>query len=313
MKILSMSGFVPETICDVVRFSGYTGDRNISHYCGYANDFISQAINDATVDGVVFPKSCDSSRIIKSYLADISKFVYQINVPASTDETAIDFLAKELADYKTAIESYYQVSLDDIPSRIRMVNKRNAFLNNYYCSLENHSYGDYLRMVHSIMRGPLSESMSAIALKEKSRYNKRIYLVGSFLSNEHIADIIEANGLGIVGDNLPESGRIAGLYIYENAYDVYMSTAQYILRQRLSPTQNNFKTLIDEDIWQIKKLQADAVIFVTQKYCEPYEYLYSVYKKKLDELGVPSLKLSVTDSEDERKIELNVGAFAGMI
>ncbi len=93
----------------------------------------------------------------------------------------VDFPSKEFADYKKAIESYYRESLDDIPSRIRMVNNRNAFLNNYYCSLVKYSYVDYFRMVHSIMHSPLSESMSATSLKEKSKYNKRIYLVGSFL------------------------------------------------------------------------------------------------------------------------------------
>ena len=33
MNILALSGFVPEQICDTVRFTRYTGDRNITHYC----------------------------------------------------------------------------------------------------------------------------------------------------------------------------------------------------------------------------------------------------------------------------------------
>ena len=81
MKILSMSGLIPEHICDTVRFTQYTGDRNISHYCGYASDFISQVIQDDTIDGAVFPKSCDSTRILLSYLSDTEKFIHQINVP----------------------------------------------------------------------------------------------------------------------------------------------------------------------------------------------------------------------------------------
>lgn len=83
MKILAMSGFVPEEICDTMRFTQYSGNRNISHYCGYASDFIDQALQDSNVDGVVFPKTCDSTRIIKSYLEEAKKFVYQLNVPSS--------------------------------------------------------------------------------------------------------------------------------------------------------------------------------------------------------------------------------------
>ena len=77
MKILSLSGFVPEQICDTVRFTQYEGERTISHYCGYASDFISQVMNDASIDGAVFPKSCDSTRVISSYLAECGKFLYQ--------------------------------------------------------------------------------------------------------------------------------------------------------------------------------------------------------------------------------------------
>ena len=44
MKLLAISGFVPEQICDVVRFTQYGGERNIAHYCGYASDFVSQAV-----------------------------------------------------------------------------------------------------------------------------------------------------------------------------------------------------------------------------------------------------------------------------
>ena len=46
MRILALSGFIPEQICDVVRFTGYEGEYNIAQYCGYAADYISQVIND---------------------------------------------------------------------------------------------------------------------------------------------------------------------------------------------------------------------------------------------------------------------------
>lgn len=31
MKLLSMSGFVPEQICDIIRFTKYKGERSITH------------------------------------------------------------------------------------------------------------------------------------------------------------------------------------------------------------------------------------------------------------------------------------------
>ena len=53
MKLLAMSGLIPEQICDVVRFTQYAGERNLPHYCGYASDFISQVMQDNRIDGAV--------------------------------------------------------------------------------------------------------------------------------------------------------------------------------------------------------------------------------------------------------------------
>ena len=109
MKLLAISGFVPEQICDVVRFTQYGGERNIAHYCGYASDFVSQVINDSNISGAVFPKSCDSCRIIDSYLENSEKFRFQIAVPARQDEFAVEYLAAEYNRYKNAIEQYFEV------------------------------------------------------------------------------------------------------------------------------------------------------------------------------------------------------------
>jgi len=104
MRILSLSEFIPEQICDIIRFTQYHGDRNINHYCGYVSDFISQVRYDDSIDGCVFPRSCDSTRIMNRYLSGVDKFVYQILVPARQDNLAINFFAKGIADYQKAIE-----------------------------------------------------------------------------------------------------------------------------------------------------------------------------------------------------------------
>ena len=315
MKILSLSGFVPEQICDTVRFKGYVGDRNISHYCGYANDFISQVINDDSVDGAVFPKSCDSSRVISSYIEDSKKFFFQLNVPARADEFAIEFFAKEIEVYKSAIEKNYGIAIsrNEIVSRIDKINKRNSVIGTYYDDIEKYSYGDYLRMIHDVMTQPLINIDLDFNIRDVSNEGKRVFVIGSYLCNENIAEKMEEVGFNIVGDNLPESGRIANSIIADTDNDIYKAIAQNILARRLSPTQNNFSLLIDSDFEEIKAKKAEAVIFITQKYCEPYDYLYSLYKKKLDEKGIPSLKISLTDSQDDRKTDLMLEAFAGVL
>lgn len=313
MRLLSMSGFVPEQICDVIRFTGYAGDRNISHYCGYANDFISQIINDDSIDGAVFPKSCDSSRVINSYIDEVNKFSFQINVPARNDEIAIDYFAKELEQYKESVEQFFGIVINDIPERIKKVNERNKKIAHYYDSIENYSYSDYLSQIHSMLQSPLLDNQFDFDIRKFHNNGKRVFIVGSFLSNTGIVEQIENNGFCVVGDNLPESGRISDSTIENVDGDYYREIAKNILSRRISPTQGNFVSLINHDLDFINKKRVDAVIFITQKYCEPYDYLYSVYKKKLDENDIPSLKITLNDSQDDRKVNLMLEAFAGTL
>lgn len=111
MKILSMSGFVPEQVCDTIRFTQYAGDRNIAHYCGYVSDFVSKVLQDESIDGAVYPKSCDSTRIMASYLSDNGKFLHQIGVTSYNTVGAIEYFANEIKRYKEAVEAYYGITL----------------------------------------------------------------------------------------------------------------------------------------------------------------------------------------------------------
>jgi len=314
MKILALSDFVPEQICDVIRFSQYTGERNINHYCGYVLDFISQVKNDTNIDGAIFPKGCDSSRIIKSYLENTEKFQFQMVVPARQDELAIEYLSEEYKRYKEAVENYYNISITDIGERIVKINERNTLLKKCYENLAEYKYSAYIEQIHNNLKLPLKEQkIEGVSVGVSEEQKKSVYLIGSFLSNLNIIKLIEKNGMKIVGDNLPESGRVLSSPETEVDGDVYKNIASEMIRRRLSPTQNNFGKILSDDLEEIKKKKVDGVIMIVQKYCEPYEYLYSVYQKTLNEVGIPILKLVVLNSEDDKKVELQIEAFADMI
>ena len=316
MKILSFSGFIPEQICDTVRFTGYSGDTVISHYCQYSADYISQVLHDNSIDGAVFPKSCDSTRNIKSYLGKTNKFIWQIPVPSRQDESATDYFSKEIKAYKQALEKYFKIEITDIEKRIEALNKRNKEIKRLYENLENISYKDYLTAIHNMLKMPLfKQSVPELNIQNPSGggYSRRIYLIGSFLQSASILETLENSGLKVVADNFPESGRLISTCPCETDGDIYKNISKSILSMRLSPTQNNFEKIISDDIKEIKEKDVRGVIFITQKYCEAYDYLYSVYEKKLRSEGIKSLKITLTNSDSYKKCELSLGAFADMI
>ena len=313
MKILSMSGFVPEQICDTVRFTGFDGSERLSHYCGYAADFIAQVKEDASIDGAVFPKSCDSSRSIGSYLDETGKFIYSMPVPAIRDEGSIAYFADILRDYKAKLEKHFNITIsdDEIKARDKVISERDSKIAAAYGKLNDLSYASYIREVHASLNAPYSFDESLI---EAGKDGKPVYLVGSFLAGVELADCIEKAGMKVVGDDLPESGRLAvqsDTAISQE--DIYLKIASDILRRRPSPTQDLFAEIISRDLEEISDKGIKGVIFATQKYCEPYDYLYSVYKKVLDEKGIPVLQVQLSDSTDASAHAFALEAFADII
>ena len=313
MNLLALSGFVPEQICDVKRFSGYQGDRKISHYCGYVSDYISQVINDERVDGAVFPRSCDSTRVISSYLQECGKYAFQINVPARQDEVAVNFLTINLKQYKDTLEGHYGIEICDVQERIELVNARNRMLQNLYENVGEISYASYLEALHAMLQQPLREQKVPFDIKSSATTGKKIFLVGSFMANHKIAEIVESAGLNIAGDNLTESKRLFSAPEVSRKGNIYENIARSMLQNRMSPTQNNFSEILFADMDEIRKKDIRGVLFVTQKYCEPYEYLLSSYKKMLDEKGIPILKISLADSTESRALESALEAFADIL
>lgn len=312
MNILSFSGFIPEQICDTVRFFRHPGQRSIAHYCGYAADFISRVLDDDCIDGCVFPRTCDSTRVLESYLAGSGKFVHRLHIPARRDGLAVSYLADSIRAYRRAVEAHYGVALDDIPRRAEQVNSRNRAVARLYDALPELSFSAYIDMLHAMLQKPLADQTVPDTLPGCTG-GKPVYLVGSTMCGTGLAAAIEEAGMNIVGDRLTESKRLFSAPPVAAEGDIYENIAASMLRNRTSPTQNDFQGILHEDLEEIKSKGVRGVIFVTQKYCEPYDYLYSVYKKALDGLSVPALRLALTDSTDGRRFDAAIETFADIL
>ena len=308
-----MSGFVPEQITDTVRFTGFDGSERLSHYCGYAADFIAQVREDSSIDGAVFPKSCDSSRSIGSYVDDTGKFIYSMPVPAVRNDDAVAYFAEILKDYKSKIEQHFHVTIsdEDVKARDVVISARNAKIAEAYGKLNSLSYASYIREVHASLSSPYEFDEGRISAGDNG---KPVFLIGSFLAGVEFADSLEKAGLKVVGDNIPESGRLVSRAGYVSSEtDIYMKIAAEILCTRPSPTQDLFDETIKSDLEEIRSKGCKGVVFATQKYCEPYDYLFSVYKKALDEQGIPVLQVQMADSTDGGGKAAVLEAFADII
>ena len=191
-----------------------------------------------------------------------------------------------------------------------MVEARNASINSLYESLaDGLSYSSYLNAIHENFTKPLAEQKIETSGQSAGI---PVFLLGSYMTNAGIVDSAEKNGLRIIGDDLPESNRIAKR-AFPVVDDIYQLVALQVLSSRTSPTQNSYSDRIKETIEEIGKKGCMGVLVVTQRFCEPYDYYYSVLKKALDDSGIPSLKLELDGSLDQNLHEAELGAFASML
>lgn len=314
MNILSLSNLVPEQICDTRRFFGYEKRKRISHYCQYAADFISRALDDPDIDGAVFPRTCDSCRTLGAYLESSGKFLYSLSLPVRRDEGGTAYLTESLRRYKEAVEEHYKAKLNDIPERAELVNARNRALKRLYERLPELSYGAYLEKIHALLQKPLREqSVPEDLPKAPCRDGPKVFVVGSTQPGAEPVRTIEEAGMNIVGDRLPESRRLIFAPEVTLSGDIFRSIAESLLSSYTSPTQDAFSRIVEEDREELLRTGARGVIFLTQKYCEPYDYLYPAYSSMAESLGVKCLRVASSGGEAAAGAALAIETFAGLL
>lgn len=311
MKILGLSNFIPEHICDIEHFWGNDQAQDISHFCRYVSEYIARAKMEQDVDGLVFPKSCDSSRIIANYLSDTDKFLYQLTIPSHCDTDTIVYMANQLQLFQEKVERYYGIKIDNISERITNIENRNEQLKKVYDSLDEYTYESYIKFIHNIMNQSLNQEVEIDynQLEKKEKASKKVFLIGSTLCNLELIKTIEEMDLSIVGDNLPESGRLVSTPKISTDGNIYYNIAKTMLERRMSPTQNDFSSIVTRDIEEILEKNVEGVIFVTQKYCEAYDYLFYIYEKEMKKMGIPILKLDQSTDANIGREQMKLEVF----
>ncbi len=145
-----------------------------------------------------------------------------------------------------------------------------------------------------------------------SSASPRVFLVGSTQAGTGLVQQIETAGMNIVGDRLPESRRLIFAPEVSPEGDIYENIAKSLLAGLPSPSQDAFAEILKADRDELLQKQVQGVIFLTQKYCEPYDYLFPSYKRMLDELQIPVLRVTETGSS-AKNAALAIETFADLL
>lgn len=159
---------------------------------------------------------------------------------------------------------------------------------------------------------------SAALPRPDPRTEVRVVVAGSIIApgDTKIMDVLEQQGVTIVADDTCAGQRtFADLTIEEPTVDgvangylnkVPCAAQLYPFRETDKRLQNLFR-LVDEH-------RADAVIYHTIRFCDPYTFRYEENKQLFDEKGVPFLQLHTDFGKaDIGQLTTRVGALAELI
>jgi benzoyl-CoA reductase subunit C len=313
-EIVHAAGMLP------VLMSG-AGDRlDIQHADSRFGSFICSIVKTTMemamtgrlepLDAFLFSSICDSARnlcfVIKRNFPQM--YVDFIHLPHSTSDASIDFLSEEYRRIITELEKLGGVLVrdDNLHRSIELYNEQRRLVHLLYelRARSPHllraweSYvlvraGNFIPVEEHI--DVLRRALETVPEREgKKRDSIRVVVEGSFCEQPplEVIRLLENAGCDIVDDdfaleqrwftrNVPVIGdpvrALAESYVH---HSVYSSVRHDTSRPRA-------EGLADK----VRRTHADAVIFLIAKFCEPAYFDYVLFKKKVEEMGLPHLLL----------------------
>lgn len=260
------------------------------------------------LDAFLFSSICDSARnlcfVMKRNYPNM--YVDFVHLPHSTSDASIDFLAEEYRRIITELEKLGGVLIRDadLHRSIALYNEQRRLVRLLYefRARSPHllraweSYvlvrsGNFLPVEEHIEI--LREALEHFAKREgKKRDSIRVVIEGSFCEQPplEVIRMIEAAGCDVVDDdftlaqrwftrNVPVTGdpvrALAESYVHHSVYSSVRHDTSH-------PRENGLAE-------KIRRSNAEAVIFLIAKFCEPAYFDFVLFKKKVEELGLPHL------------------------
>ncbi len=315
VELIHAAGMLP------VGLSG-AGDRlDIQHadarfgsfICSIVKTTLEMGLTDHLLpfDGFLFSSICDSARNLafvmkRSFPKMYVDFIHLPHNPSSPSTP--EFLAEEYRRILAALQKLGGREVSDAALRqsISLYNRNRALIRELYQlrTRQPHllpaweSYvliraGNFLPVEeHTAMLESALQKVKARGLKKRDSI--RIVVEGSFCEQPPLVVIrmIEEAGCYIVGDDFTIGQSWFEGDVSTNGDPLLALADSYVDRSVYSSVRHDFrKPRWDGLVDKVKATQADAVLFLIAKFCEPAYFDYVPFKQELDRAGIPHLQL----------------------
>jgi benzoyl-CoA reductase subunit C len=262
-------------------------------------------------DAFLFSSICDSARNLcfvmkRNFPATFIDFIHLPHNPSSPASS--QFLAEEYRRILSGLEDLcgHKIGDDEIRNSISIYNRCRALIRELYTlrAREPHmvrAWESYLLVKAGNMLPVedhiklLEEALGKLRARQmKKRDSLRIVIEGSFCEQPPLVllRLIEEAGCYVVGDDF-----VIGQSWFESDVpaegDPVLALAEsYNERSVYSSVRHDFR----KPRWlelpkKVKAANADAVLFLIAKFCEPAYFDYVPFKQELEKAGIPHLQV----------------------
>jgi len=251
---------------------------------------------------MVYPQNRATSAGIAYMIAEYRRFANEIETLAGIKITEEELL-KSIAlyeGYRRTIKKFATLS-SRYPQTLNARVRHAVIKAGFFCD----------KKIYTIMVGELLAELKKMPSEESQGI--RVVITGILAEPDALLDIFVENGVIIVADDLAQESRQFRTSIGkgENAMEML---AYRMADQSCSVLYNDTKNRGTLLKGLVQETQADGVVIVMMKFCDPEEFDYPIYKKELEEAGIPMLYLEIEQKMDSiEQIRTRIQAFTEML
>jgi len=301
--------------------------------CFLVRSIVQLALNKEyeILDGILFVNTCDHMRRIfdiwRHYLPTPSYHI--LAVPHKISEASLEFFEVEVKKLKRRVEeiSGQEITEEGLRNSIDLYNKSRQLLRQLYELRKQDpppvGAAEVIDIIRAAMKmpkeqfNPLLETALAEIGQRTPAADKRVRLmvVGSYLDNPQFMQTIEDLGAAVVVDQI-----CMGTRYFWDSIDTSLPPLQGIARRylrrtpcaRIRPIAMRLKHIMD----LVKEFSVDGVIYEIIKYCDLYGYDKPVFRRELEQAGIPVVELDLEYGGGRLnlgQLRTRVGAFIEML
>lgn len=317
------------------------GQTTISRASEYLQAFccsIMKAVMEFALTGVykdldayVSPNTCDTMRCIPLLLKETNPEVPVIGLVLPDHRkigAGIEYLADEFRQVGQSLSeiSGQAITVERLQNSIEVFNTHRQLMNKFLTAANQHldiitPYYRHMvikssffvpREKHSDWLGQLIDALQLVP--EHVWKGKKVAVSGIMAEPISVLQMMADFGLAVVADDLAQGSRQFRTTVPDGS-DPYARLAQRFADFEGCATVHDPAKLrgsIIKDL--VQSNQADGVIIMMMKFCDPEEYDYPYIKTDLEEAGIPLLHVEIEQQMDSvEQIRTRLQAFSEML